>query len=82
MINFLTQSRFAILSLTLLALIILIATGCQSQKQAGPPEKVIIAYTTSLNAVLVHIAFANGYFKEEGLEATPQAHPFGKPALQ
>jgi len=30
----------------------------------------------------VHIAFAKGLFKEEGLDATPQPHAFGKPALQ
>lgn len=59
-------------------------TACQEQpeKPAGPPEKITIAYTNNLNPVLVHIAFAKGYFKEEGLEATPQLHAFGKPALQ
>ena len=28
------------------------------------------------------IALAKDYFKEEGLDATPQPYPFGKPALQ
>jgi NitT/TauT family transport system substrate-binding protein len=56
--------------------------GCKPvQKQAGPREKVAIAYSTASNAILVYIAFANGYFAEEGLEATPQPHAFGKLAL-
>ena len=40
MIHFHEQSRFAILSFTLLALIALTVNGCQQQKQAGPPKKV------------------------------------------
>lgn len=55
--------------------------GCQQQK-TSPPEKITIAYTKNINPVIVHIAFANGYFKEEGLDVTPQFHAFGKPALQ
>lgn len=57
-------------------------TGCKPvQKQVGPREKVTIAYSTASNAILVYIAFANGYFVEEGLDATPQPHAFGKMAL-
>ena len=82
MINFQAHSRFAILSLALLALITLTVTGCQPEKQVGPPEKITIAYSTSFNAILMHIAFAKDYFAQEGLEATPQPHAFGKPALQ
>ena len=40
MIHFHEQSRFATISLTLLALIALTVTGCKPQKQAGRPEKV------------------------------------------
>jgi hypothetical protein len=58
MINFPAQSRFAILSFTLLALIALTVNGCQSEKQAGPPEKITIAYTESTDPALVHIAMA------------------------
>jgi sulfonate transport system substrate-binding protein len=69
--------------LTLLALLLGSGTGCRpSPKQTGPPEKVTIACTKAFNAALVHIAFAKGYFKEEGLEATPQPQAFGKVALQ
>lgn len=76
------QSRFTVLVLTAFAIIALTVTGCQPQKQAGSPEKITIAYATLPNSALVHIAFAKGYFTEEGLDATPQHHAFGKPALQ
>jgi NitT/TauT family transport system substrate-binding protein len=82
MINFQTQSHFTVLVLTAIAVIALTVTGCQQQKQAGPPEKITIAYSTSFSAVLVHIAFTKGYFGEEGLDATPQPHASGKEALQ
>ncbi|MHB8882568.1 MAG: ABC transporter substrate-binding protein [Thermodesulfovibrionales bacterium] len=51
------------------------------EKAAGPREKITIAYSTAVNAILVYIAFAKGYFAEEGLDVTPQPHAFGKPAL-
>jgi ABC-type nitrate/sulfonate/bicarbonate transport system substrate-binding protein len=79
MIPFQAPSCLATLSFILPALIALTVTGCQPQKQTGPPEKITIAYSTAFNAVLVHIAFAKGYFKEEGLKVTPQSHAFGKP---
>ena len=82
MINFQTQSHFTVLVLTAIAVIALTVTGCQPEKQVGPPEKVTIAYSTSFSAVLVHIAFTKGYFGEEGLDATPQPHASGKEALQ
>jgi NitT/TauT family transport system substrate-binding protein len=57
-------------------------TSCDRQsKIAGPPEKITIAYTTTSTAILVYIAFAEGYFTAEGLNATPQPHAFGKLAL-
>ncbi|MGC2061422.1 MAG: NrtA/SsuA/CpmA family ABC transporter substrate-binding protein [Thermodesulfovibrionales bacterium] len=56
--------------------------SCKKQeKSPGPPERITIAYSTASNAVLVYIAFAKGYFAEEGLEATLQPHAFGKLAL-
>lgn len=59
------------------------APGCKNiQTSSGPREKMTIAYSTASNAVLVYIAFAKGYFTEEGLDATPQPHAFGKVALQ
>jgi NitT/TauT family transport system substrate-binding protein len=80
MMNFPAPRCFNVLILTVLAIIAFTGTGCP--KQAGPPKKVTIAYSTSSNAMLMYIAFAKNYFKEENLEATPQPHAFGKPALQ
>jgi len=61
---------------------LIFCTSCEKQpKVSGPPEKITIAYSTAANAILVYIAFAKGYFAEEGLDATPQPHPFGKLAL-
>ena len=82
MINLQAQSRLAVFVLAAIALIVLTVIGCQPEKQAGPPEKVTIAYSTASNAILMYIAFAKNYFGEEGLDATPQPHAFGKPALQ
>jgi ABC-type nitrate/sulfonate/bicarbonate transport system substrate-binding protein len=81
MINFPAPQRFTILVLTILAIIVFCGTGCQQQK-TSPPEKITIAYSTSFNAVLLHIAFMQGFFKEEGLDVTPQPHGLGKVALQ
>ena len=41
-------------------------TACQkqSEKPAGSPEKINIAYSTAFNAALVHIAFAKGFFRD------------------
>ena len=82
MIHLQAPRRFTVLVLAAIEVIALTVTGCQPQKQAGPPEKVTIAYSTASNAMLMYIAFAKNYFGEEGLEATPQPHAFGKPALQ
>ena len=75
--------RFAVSTLVVLAVIAGSAGGCTPpDKQAGPREKIIISYTTAPDAVLVQIAFAKGFFAEEGLDATPQPHAFGKLALE
>jgi ABC-type nitrate/sulfonate/bicarbonate transport system substrate-binding protein len=59
------------------------ATGCVQQgRETGTPEKITIAYSTSFNAALIHIALIEGFFAQEGLDATPQPHAFGKRALQ
>ena len=81
MIHFQKHLHFAALFLSTLVFIILTINGCQQQK-TGPPGKITIAYSISPNAILMDIALAKDYFREEGLEATPQPHPFGKPALQ
>ena len=59
-------------------------TACEKQpeKQAGPPDKVTIAYvTTSTGYLLFDIACAKDYFTAEGLDVTLQPHLFGKIAL-
>jgi NitT/TauT family transport system substrate-binding protein len=53
----------------------------KSEKSAGLPEKITIAYSMTPNATLMHIAFAKGFFSEEGLEATPLTYTLGKLAL-
>lgn len=78
-----SRSRFAVFTLVLLAVVALSGSGCSpSDKKASPREKITIAYTSAFDAVLVHIAFAKGFFADEGLEAIPQPHAFGKPALE
>ncbi len=75
-------TSFCLWALFTLGICALFMTGCQpAQQQTGPREKLTIAYSTASNAVLVYIAFAKGYFAEEGLDAIPQSYPFGKPAL-
>ena len=69
-------------SVALLCLIFFCIASCERKNNvSGPPEKITIAYTTSANAFLIDIAFAKGYFVEEGLDVKPQPHAFGKLAL-
>ena len=78
-LSFPLRSTIVILGLSGLLLCI---TSCQKENKAvGPPEKITIAYSTAANSILVYVAFAKGYFTEEGLDATPQPHDFGKLAL-
>jgi len=75
-------SRTAAFTLAILAVITWSASGCNpSPKQAGPREKITIGFPTTPNAIIVCVAFAKGYFAEEGLDVTPQPHAFGKLAL-
>jgi ABC-type nitrate/sulfonate/bicarbonate transport system substrate-binding protein len=78
-----SRSRSPVVILVALALIAWSVIGCKPPgKQTSPREKFTFAYTTAPDAVLVHIAFAKGFFAEEGLDATPQPHAFGKLALE
>jgi len=79
MFDFKVHLRFVPLFLAALAVTLFSAAGCQ--QQTCPPEKITIAYTTASNGILTYIAFVKSYFKEEGLDATPQPHAFGKMAL-
>ena len=62
---------------------LLLAAGCgqRALESSGPPEPLTLAYAALPQATLVLVAFEKGFFAQEGLAVTPQAHPFGKPAL-
>ena len=49
---------------------------------ASPAEKITIAYSVTPDAALAEVAQMKGYFLQEGLEAIPHRHPYGKLALQ
>src|SRR5664279_5790033 len=71
-----------ILVMLLISSLLLYLMSCnKGEKVVGPPEKITIAYSTASNAILMYIAFAKGFLAEEGLDATPQPHAFGKLAL-
>jgi ABC-type nitrate/sulfonate/bicarbonate transport system substrate-binding protein len=82
MIHFQATRRFTIFVLTAITFLALTITGCQPQKPADLPQKVTIDHSTAGNAILMNLAFAQDYFREEGLDAKHQTHAFGKPALQ
>jgi ABC-type nitrate/sulfonate/bicarbonate transport system substrate-binding protein len=48
----------------------------------APSEKITFAYTILPDAALVQVAQLRGYYKEEGLDVTPQVHQIGKDALE
>ncbi|MDD2774871.1 MAG: NrtA/SsuA/CpmA family ABC transporter substrate-binding protein [Gallionella sp.] len=58
--------------------------GCQKPPtlSAESAQKITVAYTYQPQSTLVHIAMKNGYFAEEGLDAQPLMHTYGKAALQ
>lgn len=68
----------------LLALALMLPTSCAKEgttrrKSVGT---VRIAYSTSTNASVMHIALAKKYFEEEGLEVQSAAHASGKLCLE
>ncbi len=79
-----------LLTKTSIALIFIAAlTGCEQsspqdteQQGAQPLQKVTVAYTYQPQSTLVHVAMAKGYFAEQGLDAQPLMHTYGKAALQ
>ncbi|HEY4744866.1 MAG TPA: ABC transporter substrate-binding protein [Desulfuromonadaceae bacterium] len=60
----------------------IVACRKSSPPQTQPPRKITLAYTPQPNCALVHIAVANGYFAQEGLDVRPLMHTYGKAALQ
>ncbi len=77
------RSFFAVFTLAAFGTFTSFQFGCQpAGERAGPPEKIIIAYSTAMNAVLMYIALGKGYLAQEGLDVTLQPHAFGKLALE
>ena len=73
---------YAALALASLALVLAAIFILPLGKSPGPPEKVTIAYSATMDSVLAQVAQTQGYYLQEGLEATAQLHPYGKLALQ
>lgn len=65
-----------------LACLLLASLGCRRFARRNAPRPVTVACTNQPQGTLVHVALAKGYFTEEGLQAQPQMHTFGKAALQ
>lgn len=63
---------------------ILIASQMPFSSYAANEQKQTIrfAFTYQPEVALVHVAVANGYFEEEGLDIQPVMRMFGKPSLQ
>lgn len=58
------------------------ACNRSEHSSALEPEKITIAFASPPYTVLVDIAAAKGYFRNEGLEVTPRFHSTGKEALE
>ena len=63
-------------------IVCLLACSRTDQKSAGHAEKVTIAYANPPYTVLIDIAQAQGYFRQDGLEVVPQLYSYGKPTLE
>lgn len=72
------------LTLLLLLLASLLLSSCQEETPAviGSGEKITIAaITNQVSTALIHVAACQGYFADEGLDATIQQYTYGKLAL-
>lgn len=58
-------------------------TACErkEERHAGPLRKVTLAGVQTFYAGLIHIALANNYFRDEGIDLTVQMHQTGVSAL-
>lgn len=71
------------LTLTLVAALV----GCQKPSslpvaQAEPLQKITVAVTIQPQGTFVHVAMAQGYFAEEGIDVRQRMQPYGKAALK
>jgi len=75
--------RALCLALLVLSMILLPACEKKSTEISGPREKVsIAAVKNQISTALIVIADQNGYFIEEGLDATIQLHTYGQLAME
>lgn len=68
------RKKVVVQLLPIVAICCVLLSGCEPKEPAGPPQKVRIAITKNLNSALVKIAEEKGFFREEGLDVTLQAH--------
>jgi len=77
---------YQVAALALVALVLILGSFLllppKGQKPAAPPEQVTIAYSATTDAVLAEVAQVQGYYLQEGLQATAHLHPYGKLALK
>ena len=71
----------AVAALVAAALVVLFLLW-REKRVSEPPEKVVVAHSRLPYAALAQIAQERGFFREEGLEATPLVYSYGKPALE
>jgi sulfonate transport system substrate-binding protein len=78
-----TSRMRAILAVLMCVLTLQFTAGCRDRAQppAAPLQRVTIAYAALPLSALLAVAWKKGYFADEGLDAVPQMHPFGKVAL-
>lgn len=64
-----SRSLTTVLTLAAPGILVSFQSGCKpAEEQAGPPEKMIIAYVTNSGAVLMDIALIKGFLAREGLD--------------
>ena len=71
-----------VLTTTALAIFACFCARNPDKKSGESPGKVTIACATLPEAALAQVAQSQGYYREEGLEATVHLHPYGKLALK
>ncbi len=54
----------------------------KNRQPDSPLQKITIAYSATADAVLAEVAQVQGYYLQEGLDAIPHLHPYGKLALR
>ena len=78
-----TRAQKIFMGIVIIVLIGISTGGCQEKPEeyTGPVEKITVAIGTGPVTSLIHIAFAKGYFENEGLDFVIQQHQSGKSAF-